>query len=37
MAATDKVRLLGYHFIYPGIGMAEKKGNASPVVQRRSH
>lgn len=28
MAATDKTRLLGYHFVYPGIGFAEKKDNA---------
>jgi len=26
--ATDKTKLLGYHFIYPGVGMAEKNGTA---------
>ena len=27
-AATDKVKLLGFHWIYPGVGYAEKDGNA---------
>jgi len=26
--ATDKTKLLGYHFIYPGVGIAEKNGTA---------
>jgi hypothetical protein len=25
-AATDKVKLLGYHWTYPGVGYAERKG-----------
>ncbi|QDY99362.1 MBL fold metallo-hydrolase [Nitratireductor mangrovi] len=25
-AATDKIKLLGYHFSYPGVGMVEKDG-----------
>ncbi len=27
-AATDKIRLLGYHWTYPGVGFAEKKDSA---------
>lgn len=27
-AATDRTKLLGYHFIYPGVGFAEKNGTA---------
>ena len=27
-AATDKVKLLGYHWAYPGLGYAEKKDSA---------
>lgn len=27
-AATDKMKLLGYHWEYPGIGYAERKGSA---------
>lgn len=27
-AATDKVKMLGYHWAYPGIGYAERAGNA---------
>jgi glyoxylase-like metal-dependent hydrolase (beta-lactamase superfamily II) len=26
-AATDRVKLLGYHWTYPGVGFAERKGN----------
>jgi glyoxylase-like metal-dependent hydrolase (beta-lactamase superfamily II) len=26
-AATDRIRLLGYHWTYPGVGFAERKGN----------
>jgi glyoxylase-like metal-dependent hydrolase (beta-lactamase superfamily II) len=25
-AATDRIKLLGYHWTYPGIGYAERKG-----------
>ena len=31
-AATDKVKLLGYHWAYPGVGFAERKGNAFAFV-----
>ena len=27
-AATDKIKLLGYHWTSPGVGLAERKGNA---------
>ncbi|MDI7864768.1 MBL fold metallo-hydrolase [Rhizobiaceae bacterium n13] len=27
-AATDKVKMLGYHWAYPGVGFAERKDNA---------
>ena len=27
-AATDRIRLLGYHWAYPGLGYAERKGGA---------
>ena len=27
-AATDKVKMLGYHWTYPGIGFAERDGTA---------
>jgi glyoxylase-like metal-dependent hydrolase (beta-lactamase superfamily II) len=27
-AATDRVKLLGYHWAYPGVGFAERHGNA---------
>jgi glyoxylase-like metal-dependent hydrolase (beta-lactamase superfamily II) len=27
-AATDRIRLLGYHWTYPGVGYAERRGNA---------
>jgi glyoxylase-like metal-dependent hydrolase (beta-lactamase superfamily II) len=27
-AAADRTRLLGYHWTYPGVGYAERKGNA---------
>ena len=27
-AATDKTKLLGYHWPYPGLGHAERKGTA---------
>ena len=27
-AATDKLKLLGYHWAYPGIGYAERKNGA---------
>ncbi|MBP1883932.1 hypothetical protein J2Z50_002221 [Ensifer mexicanus] len=27
-AATDKARLLGYHWAYPGLGYAERKNGA---------
>jgi glyoxylase-like metal-dependent hydrolase (beta-lactamase superfamily II) len=26
-AATDRIKLLGYHWTYPGVGFAERKGN----------
>jgi glyoxylase-like metal-dependent hydrolase (beta-lactamase superfamily II) len=26
-AATDQIKLLGYHWTYPGVGFAERKGN----------
>ena len=26
-AATDRIKLLGYHWTYPGVGYAERKGN----------
>ena len=25
-AATDKIKMLGYHWTYPGLGFAERKG-----------
>jgi glyoxylase-like metal-dependent hydrolase (beta-lactamase superfamily II) len=31
-AATDKTKLLGYHWTYPGVGFAERKGNAYQFV-----
>jgi hypothetical protein len=27
-AASDRIKLLGYHWTYPGVGYAERKGNA---------
>ncbi len=27
-AATDRIKLLGYHWTYPGVGYAERQGNA---------
>jgi glyoxylase-like metal-dependent hydrolase (beta-lactamase superfamily II) len=27
-AAADRTKLLGYHWTYPGVGFAERKGNA---------
>jgi glyoxylase-like metal-dependent hydrolase (beta-lactamase superfamily II) len=32
-AATDKVKLLGYHWAYPGIGYAERSGTAYKYVK----
>jgi len=31
-AATDKIKLIGYHWPYPGIGYAEKKDSAYQYV-----
>jgi len=31
-AATDKVKMLGYHWVYPGVGYAEKKGTGYQYV-----
>lgn len=31
-AATDKMKLLGYHWVYPGLGHAERKGAAYQYV-----
>jgi hypothetical protein len=27
-AASDRIKLLGYHWTYPGVGFAERKGTA---------
>ena len=27
-AAAERMKLLGYHWTYPGVGYAERKGNA---------
>jgi hypothetical protein len=31
-AATDKAKLIGYHWVYPGIGYAERDGSAFKYV-----
>ena len=31
-AATDKIKMLGFHWPYPGIGYAEKKGTGYAYV-----
>jgi glyoxylase-like metal-dependent hydrolase (beta-lactamase superfamily II) len=33
-AATDKIKLLGYHWTYPGVGYVEAKGSAFRFVPR---
>jgi glyoxylase-like metal-dependent hydrolase (beta-lactamase superfamily II) len=32
-AATDKIRLLGYHWTYPGVGFVERKGTAYRFIE----
>jgi glyoxylase-like metal-dependent hydrolase (beta-lactamase superfamily II) len=31
-AATDRIKLLGYHWTYPGVGFAERRGNGYQYV-----
>ena len=32
-AATDKIKLIGFHYAYPGVGFAEKKDSAYAFVK----
>jgi hypothetical protein len=34
-AAADRLRLLGYHFAYPGLGTVERRGMAFRFVPHR--
>jgi hypothetical protein len=31
-AATDKIKMLGFHWAYPGVGFAERKNGAYQYV-----